>query len=239
VLPLALMGDLANSRRTAWLVLGGGLMVLAFVAYKCMPSRRLIVIRLAAVTCIGLAVYMPSFWNKSGGLAQPARAIRSIVAPSTRDASSDLYRIQEDANLKVNIQTGGMLGRGFGVPIDYPLPITDISDIDPYIAFVPHDGILYILMRMGILGGIAIWSLIGVGIITACKLAKAADREYAAVGGMLVCALVGYTLEAAVDQGFFMYRVAFVIGTLLGVCEAARRLQRRRPGHAPLAEVAA
>ena len=38
--------------------------------------------------------------------------------------------------------------------------------------------------------------------------------------------MIGYAMEGAVDQGFFFYRIAFVIGTLLGVVEGARRLQR-------------
>jgi hypothetical protein len=227
LLPVVMMADLVNSRRAAWLVLGGGLIVLAIVAVRSLPSRRLLVMRLGAVILVILSVYLPAFWNKSGGLAQPARAVRSTVAPSARDASSDLYRMQEDANLKVNIAQAGVLGKGFGVRIDYPLPIADIRDIDPLIDYVPHNGVLYVLMRMGVLGGVALWTLIGVGILVGGRLARSADREHALVGAVLVCAMVGYALEGAVDQGFFFYRIAFVMGTLLALGEAASRLQRR------------
>jgi hypothetical protein len=224
------MADLANSRRAAWLVLGGGLITLAAVAMRQLPSRRQLVIKVGSVVCVVLAVYMPAFWNKTGGTAQPARAVRSIVAPSARDASSDLYRIQEDENLHVNIAQGGLLGRGFGVPIDYVLPIADISDIDPLIDYVPHNGVLYILMRMGLLGGISLFALIGVGLISACRLARSRDRELAVIGAVLVCALIGYAMEGAVDQGFFFYRIAFVMGSLLGLMEAAHRLRRADAG---------
>ena len=40
VLPLVILADLVNSRRAAWLVLGGGLIVLAIVASRCLPTRR-------------------------------------------------------------------------------------------------------------------------------------------------------------------------------------------------------
>jgi hypothetical protein len=230
VLPLVIAADLANSRRAAWLVLGGGCVVLAIIAAKAMPWRRLLVLRIGAVVGVLLAVYMPAYWNKSGGLAQPARAIRSIVAPNTRDASSDLYRVQENLNLKVNIRRGGILGRGFGVPIDYPIEIADISDIDPLIAYVPHNGVLYVLMRMGVAGGIALWALIGVALIGACRLARSRDRELAVVGAFVASALIGYAMEGGIDQGFFFYRVGFVMGTLLALAEAARRLERRAPG---------
>jgi O-antigen ligase len=149
-----------------------------------------------------------------------------MVAPDPRDASSDLYREQEDANLKYNIGQAGLVGRGFGVPIDYALPIVDISGIDPLITYVPHNGVLYILMRMGLLGAIAMWALIGTGIIAGCRLARSADREIAAVGAVLAGLLVAYALEGATDQGFFFYRIAIVTGGLLGLAEAGRRLAR-------------
>ena len=127
--------------------------MLIVVGYARVPSRRRFLRRLVLVIAAILSVYLPAYWNKTGGLGQPARAIHSFVAPDVRDASSDLYRQQENANLAFNIREGGVLGRGFGVPIDYALPITDISDIDPFIAYIPHNGVLYVLMRMGVLGG--------------------------------------------------------------------------------------
>jgi hypothetical protein len=227
--PLVLAADLANTRRAAWLVLAGGLITLLAIAYRTLPNRRPLVGKIAGAIAIGLMVYLPAYWNKSGGLAQPARAIHSVIKPSTRDASSDLYRIQEDANLQINIREGKPLGRGFGVPIDYVLPIQDISSIDPLIKYIPHNGILYILMRMGILGGIAFWSMIGIAIIGACRLARSHDRELAMIGALTAALVVAYVFEGATDQGFFYYRVAFVIGTFLGLCEAARQLDLERP----------
>jgi hypothetical protein len=40
--------------------------------------------------------------------------------------------------------------------------------------------------------------------------------------------VMAYVFEGATDQGFFYYRVAFVAGTMLGLLEAARRLDRER-----------
>ena len=42
---------------------------------------------------------------------------------------------------------------------------------------------------------------------------------------LVACALVAYALMGAVDQGFFWYRLAFITGTLLGLGEAAQRIQ--------------
>jgi O-Antigen ligase len=226
--PVVLMADLANSRRAAWLILAVGFMALAAIGFGALPTRRRFIRRIVIALALALAVYLPAFWNHTGGLAQPARAVRSQVAPSPRDFSSDLYRIQEDANLWFNIGAAGPLGVGFGKPIDYALPIVDISQTNPFIKYVPHNGVLYILMRMGIPGAIIFWSVLAMGIVLAGRLARSRDREFAALGALVACVLVGYAFEGAVDQGFFFYRIAFVVGTLLGLVHAARRLDAER-----------
>ena len=225
LLPLVFLADLVNSRRAAWLILGGALIALTVMTMAAIPARRHYMTRILAVLTVIAAVYFPAYWNHTGALAGPARAVKSAVSPNARDESSDVYRIQENQNLRLNIREGGVLGKGFGLPINYALEIQDISTIDPLIKFIPHNGVLYIFMRMGLIGAIAFWSLLGIGIITGCRLVRSRNREVALFGALLACALVGYALEGYNDQGFFMYRIAFVIGTLLGLGEAARRLE--------------
>jgi hypothetical protein len=228
LLPLVVVADLVNSRRTAWLVLGAGVLVFAVVGVVAVPARRKTVAGCAVVGALFAVVYLPAFWNHTGSLGQPARAVHSIVSPDSRDAASNLYRVQENANLKLNIRRSHLLGKGFGVPIDYALPIVNISSIDPLIAYIPHNGVLYVIMRMGVLGGIAFWSMIAIGIIMGCRLARSRDRDLALVGILVVCGLVAYAIQGYNDQGFFFYRIALVTGTLLGLGDAAGRLAARR-----------
>jgi hypothetical protein len=225
LVPVVLAGDLANTRRAAWLVLGVGVLTLLAVAHVVLPRRRKVIGRILLALVLVCSIYIPAYWNKTGGLAQPARAVRSAISPSSeRDQSSDLYRIQEDANLWFNIRQSKVIGKGFGVPINYALPIEDISDIDPFIVYIPHNGVLYVLMRMGLFGAIVFWSMLGLAIVYGCRLARAVDRELAVVGALVVAVTVAYAFEGHTDQGFFYYRVAFVMGTLLGLAEAARRM---------------
>jgi hypothetical protein len=226
LLPLVIFANTVNDRRAAWEMLGGALLCFGVIAYKALPIRR----HLLGKTIVGLvlvsAVYFPVMWNSSSSLGVPARAIKSQIAPSTRDADSDTYRVQENANLELNIKQDGLLGKGFGVKIDYALPITDISQTDPLIAYIPHNDVLDVLMRMGVLGGVAMWFLIASGIILGSRLAMSRDREVAVIGMLLACSIVAYALMGAVDQGFFFFRIAFITGSLLGLAEAARRLAR-------------
>lgn len=238
LLPLVIVGDLVNTRRAAWLILGGAFIALTAITIVVLPERRRFMTRIAALLVVFSVIYFPAYWNHSGALASPAIAVKSAVNPDNRDQLSDLYRLQENENLKANIRQAGVIGKGFGVPIDYSLPITDISSIDPLIKFIPHNGVLYLFMRLGLLGAIAFWSLLGAGIISACRLARAKNREIAVFGVLIACALVGYALEGYNDQGFFFYRVALVIGTLLGLGEGLRRLDEHGIAFSVLAEPA-
>ena len=92
---------------------------------------------------------------------------------------------------------------------------------------MPHNGVFQLFLRIGILGAIAFWTMIGVAVITACRLARSPDKELAIVGLLVACALPSYVLLGYNDQGFFYYRVAFVVGVLVGLAEACRRLQPR------------
>jgi hypothetical protein len=224
LVPAILLADLVNSRRTAWLIIGAGVIVLGVIVMAVLPDRRRVVGRLWLVGALVAAVYLPVYWNRTGAIGQPARAIHSAISPDPRDGLSNLYRIQENANLQLNIKEGGLLGRGFGVPIDYALPIADIRSIDPLITYIPHNGVFYMFMRMGLAGGIAFWCVLGFGIIAACRLARSPDREHAALGAVVACTLIGYALMGYNDQGFYFFRIAIVVGTLLGLVEATRRL---------------
>jgi hypothetical protein len=226
LLPLVIFANTVNDRRASWEMLGGALLCFGLITYKALPIRRHLLGKAIVGLVLVSAVYFPVMWNSNSSLGEPARAIKSQIAPSTRDADSDTYRVQENANLELNIKQDGLLGKGFGVKIDYALPITDISQDDPLIAYIPHNDVLDVLMRMGVLGGVAMWGLIAAAIISGFRLAMSKDRELATIGAVVACSIVAYALMGAVDQGFFFFRIAFITGSLLGLAEAARRLAR-------------
>lgn len=229
LLPLVVFAAIVNDRRAAWEMLGGALLCFVVIAYSAIPFRRHILAKSIVAVLLLSAVYFPVMWNSTNSFGGAARAVKSHFTPSARDASSDIYRVQENANLELNVKQTAPVGTGFGVKIDYALPITDISQIDPDIAYIPHDGVLDVLVNMGFLGGVATWFLIGAGIIAGSRMARLRDRHAAVVGTVMACSLVAYALMGALDQGFFFYRIAFITGCLLGVAEAARRLARTQP----------
>ena len=51
-------------------------------------------------------------------------------------------------------------GTGFGHRIPEAVPNVDISDIDSFISYLPHNGVLYVWLRLGLPGIVAFWMMV-------------------------------------------------------------------------------
>jgi hypothetical protein len=219
LLPFVLYADLANYRRATWLIIGGGLLVSLLLAYVRLPKQRSRLTAIAAVTLLAGGGYLSAFWNNNGTFGQPARAIRSAVAPDSRDSSSNLYRVLEDENLQLNILDSFPFGKGFGIPINYKIKLIDLSGFDPVIKYVPHDDVLWVWMRLGVIGFLGFWVLIASAVIRACRLVRFGDHPTALFATFVIAALMGYLMEGNYDYGFYWFRVALLMGVLIGSLE--------------------
>ena len=228
LLPIVVVVNLANNRRTSWAILGATFVVLAVVAWIRVPDRRRLLAGAGVAVVLAAAVYLPLYWNKGGVLAGPAAAVRSQFAPSLRDYSSDLYRTQENANLAFNIKRSPLIGAGYGIPIDYALPmIADLTRTDAFLRYIPHNDALYVWMRLGAVGALVFWTFIGMACVAACRVLRAADPHLALYGAFALCAMVAYLILGGLDLGFFWFRVAVTIGVVLGALEVAARADRK------------
>jgi O-antigen ligase/polysaccharide polymerase Wzy-like membrane protein len=233
LLPVVLLADMVNSRRTAWAILGTASVVMLVICYVRRPERRKVLRRVALVILAGSAVYLPAFWHKDGTLAQPARAIRSEVAPDARDKESNQYRTVEDANLLLNIQAKHSTGKGFGLPIDYIIGMVDLHSSIRAIAYIPHNGVLYVWMRMGVLGELLLWLVIMHGVVAACRLTGHADNETALFAALVVCASVAWVIMGDKDMGFTWFRIVLLMGVFFGAVEARTRVSVAQRAAAP------
>jgi O-antigen ligase len=147
--------------------------------------------------------------------------VRSSIAPQPRDASSNAYRVDEDADLGNMIKKDPILGIGFGVPIVYvDTPVQDISGGDVFIAYLPHNTLLYVWMRMGIPGELALWLLAAAAVLAGSRAARSESGEVAVLGTLVACTTVGWMVLGYTDMGFWWFRVAIAFGCLLGVLHA-------------------
>src|SRR5437879_318015 len=224
LLPMVVFANLVNNRRTAYVVLGAGLAILLAVAWARSPRRRWMTGGIAVAILSLTALYLPFFWNRTGVLAEPASAIRSAIDPNRRDAASDLYRVIENTDLGIDIRATTPFGLGFGKPLPTTIGLPNLSNIDAFIAYEPHNTILYLWLRLAILGAIALWWMVAAAVIAACRLARRSDPQIALIGIVVLVAIAAYLIEGWYDQGLVSLRVSIVIGAALGTVEAAHRL---------------
>jgi hypothetical protein len=243
LLPFVIVADLGNNRRVAWIMLPAMLLALAVVAFQRLPERRKTIAWTVGLLLVLGSGYVAVFKASGSLIATPAHAIWSQFRPDPRDASSNLYRHIENVNLGLDIRSSPVLGEGFGVPIAHPIPVFDATDLDPLINFIPHNNILYIWVRMGVLGMVAFWFMVGAAVVAACRLSRQEDRLLALVGYLALAATIAWLFQGWYDKGIVSFRVVILVGCLLGGMEAARLLQvpallKREPPEPPGERVA-
>jgi hypothetical protein len=196
-------------------------MISVIVAFLVLALMLLVIKRKAFfLLCVPLlvcgAVYIPLFWNASGPLAQPARAIRSINDPDQRDAQSNLSRMLELINIRATIASDPFTGVGFGRPYLLVVPIPDISFFQLW-QYETHHNILWIWLKTGMFGFIAFWCLLGSGLARGAHYARRlAEPELRTFAILTVLGIVSSIVYCYVDLGFGGSRVPIFLGTLLG-----------------------
>src|SRR5207245_7230410 len=180
------------------------------------PRRRWMTGGIAVAILSLTAVFLLFFWNRTGVLAEPASGIRSAIDPNRRDAASDLYRVIENTDLGIDIRATTPFGLGFGKPLPTTIGLPNLSNIDAFIAYEPHNPTLYLWLRLGILGAIAFWWMVASAVIAACRLARRSDPQIALIGIVVLVAIAAYLIEGWYDEVFVSRRVSILIADALG-----------------------
>ena len=234
LLPGVILAEFANNRRasTGSLAIAGAALVL--MLYATMPGRRLAIARGAVAALVLGALYTGAFWNSGSAIAQPIQAIKSAFVPTSRDASSNLYREQEDRNIMYAIRQDMLVGRGYGVEMENIAGMVILTDIDPFILYRPHNSILWIWWRTGLLGSVFFWIAMGLAIIRNCFVARTSTDAYVRRWAIFaVCTTIVLLTIGWWDMGLMRYRIVVYSWIILAAAEALARSQpalHRSPG---------
>ncbi len=180
-LPFILIADIANNRRAGVVALGVGIVTLLVVTVVAHPARRRVAL---AILCLGAILWLPYYSvykTKDGLIAEPARAVYSNSHPDPRDASSNLYRDNENADLIFTMKSSllnEVIGFGFGKRFYTPHSLDVISGAYIFYNLLPHNSILWIWMRVGSIGFFIFWVLIATAIMQAMQLAIKLREPY-------------------------------------------------------------
>ncbi len=219
VTPLALVAMLANSRRAGVYALAAAVIVTLVLAYRFEPSLRKTVAVVSVVMVVAAIVFIAFAWDKQYGIqAQLVRPVRSLIDPTQRDFLSDQYRTAENANLRLTFQSSPLIGVGFGSPYLMAYPMADISRIYPLWNVIPHNSLMWVGMRMGAVGFVAFWGLIGLAILQGFYiLGRSRDPLIRAVAVVAIGAVVAEIMVGYGDLQLESYRNLIFLGATLGV----------------------
>ena len=224
VLPFAVFTMLASERRAGQIAMMIALLAIMAVF---LVSQRKAFFLIAVPLLVAGSVYLPLFWNNTGLLGQPARAVRSITNPDPRDAASNQWRELEKINVRATIYAFPLSGIGFGTPFFQIVRVPDISNF-PFWAHQPHHNVLWIWLKTGAIGFILFWTVIGISLGRAAHLSRVLRdpvlRSFAmlVMGGVISALVFSY-----VDLGLNSGRVTVFLGVALGTLAVLHDLDRQ------------
>jgi hypothetical protein len=213
---------LATERRAGYIALMVAFIALAIVF---LVAHRKAFFCFAVPVLLAGAIYMPVFWNNTGMVGQPARAVRSLFNPDPRDAQSNLSRELEKLNVFATIRAAPLLGVGFGREYLIVAPGPDISWFVLW-NYEPHHNVLWIWLKTGAAGFVVFWLLMGTSIARAGYFAK--TLRVPELRTFAILSLVGVVTTLVfsyVDLGLTAGRVPVFLGTLMGALAVLDRVR--------------
>jgi uncharacterized membrane protein (UPF0136 family) len=221
LLPFVLAANLANQRRAAILALAFAavaLLVITAITYR--PKRKTVGTLLLALVVIGPAYYI-AFQHSGGVLGQVARALNSATSPGARDAGSNQYRVNEDKDIMATMKsslTSAIIGYGYGKPMFVPYALPDIHQIYIFWNIMPHDSILWVWMRLGTIGYILLWVMIGTAIIQIAQvMLRLKDPYLKGLALWILLMIVQEIVFGYLDLQWTIYRNTLMIGMLFAL----------------------
>jgi hypothetical protein len=215
--PLILAALLLDQRRTGFIALAAVLAVVTLLLIFASPRRGLL---LAGVAAVAVASYVVLFWDATGPLAEPVRAIRGVVDPrsvSSRDQSSNAWRQIENHNIAFTIQQVPLTGVGLGEKYlvhQQPPPLYDFI----YWQYITHNALLWLWLKAGPIAALAFWSVVARALLVGSAVfVRGRDRRVRWIAALPVALVVSQVVFSSVDLGLTYSRSMIVLGTALGL----------------------
>lgn len=223
MVPPVLLAYLATQRRAAFVTLIIALALMTFFLYK--ENRRAFWLIVPATTLIGV-LYLGAFWNSGSALGQPAQAVKSVIAEdqaNEADQSSNVYRQIENLNTGFTIHQRPLTGVGFGQKFYIVWPMPDISFFEWW-EYLPHNSIIWIWIKTGVGGFIAMLYLVGKTISTGAGiLMRVKGDPIGAVALTGTLYIVMHFIYAYVDISWDTQSMIYV-GMVMGMLSSMERV---------------
>jgi len=225
--PLVL-GFFAGQRRAAYA--GLFISLIAFVILLTGKERMVLLKAFFPFFIFGV-IYCAAFWNSDSKLASPVKLVKSGFTTSKKEDGerylSNLYRKFERYDLAVTFRTSPVTGLGFGKKYQLPIPLPAIPF--PLRDYIPHDEILWILIKTGAVGFFIFWLFFDSLIIHGSALSKKTHDPYLrSICIVIVIAIINQMVVSYYDLQLTYYRNMIVLGTLCGLLPAIKNIDRKK-----------
>jgi hypothetical protein len=154
-----------TQRRAFWIAAGLAVVLVTFTALK--TRRQVAVVATCAATA--LALLLVTQFSASDTLGFSRASNPSSQFAQIHPARGDTYRVDERRNVWANIKRHPVDGIGFGVPWQQSRPLPGNFPGNHQYA---HVGLLWMWLRMGILGPLADLGLIGLGLFLCVRIQR-------------------------------------------------------------------
>jgi hypothetical protein len=228
LLPVLVLGYVAGQRRAAF----ASFMATLFAFIILLPKReKQIILKVLVVLVAIFGLYLAAFWNSSsrvGAIAQEFKATvtgEGGIRGEYKDRSSTLYRDYENYNLAYTFRAAPLEGVGFGKPYDRPL--FTWGGTFPLAEYLPHNQILWIFVKMGVVGGLLFWLFFNSFVFRGAMIfSRIADPYLKAVCAVCIVAVINQLVVSFVDMQLAWYRNMVYLGMLMGLVPVLERLAK-------------
>lgn len=228
LLPL-LMGFFVAQRRAAYAaILPSFAVFVALLAAK----DRVVLFKAFVPVILVLGLYAAVFWESESRFGSPVRLVKSGLSTEPETAGeryySNLYRELEKINLAKTVQMYPVFGIGFGNKYEMPIPLANIDF--PLRDYIPHNQILWLIVKTGVVGFFLFWFFLNAVAFKAGVLFQhLKDPYFKAVVSMIVAAIAGQIVVSYFDMQLTYYRNMAYLGLLMGLLPAIERMNASLP----------
>ncbi len=206
-------------------------MAATFVAFLLLLPRQQLwkVLKIVLPVTFLFALYLGAFWNSESRFSSVAKLIKSSLSNDPEVAGeryySNIYREHERYNLAMTVQRAPISGVGFGNRYDQPIALARISF--PLRDYIPHNEILWLLVKMGSIGFFFFWLFFICFVFRGASLFSQLQNPYLkAVCAVCVVVVINQVVVSYYDLQLTYPRNMIYLGVLMGLLPTLERLNR-------------
>jgi hypothetical protein len=223
MVPFVILIYLFAERRAAFLTLVIALAFMGIILFK--ENRRLFWMIIPPITLL-FVVYLVAFWNSTNMLGLPANAVKSMIfsnQASYEDQLSNIYRMIENVNASFTIHAAPLTGVGFGNKFYIIIPMPDISFF-VWWEYITHNSIIWIWMKSGVGGFLAMLFLIGMAVMTGIRVVLRMPKgDLSAIALTALLYIIMHFMYAYVDMSWDIQSMVYV-GTMMGLLNVLEKI---------------